>query len=89
MEKIRELQAELDDLEDHLAFKNEVKETNYKIEDDNFEEESIFDIMENDEDIDISQIEFEATTRNKKSKKNIFDSFRKLNSKSKNKVTNE
>lgn len=80
--------AELDDLEDDLIIKNEVKENNYKIEDDDFEEESIFDTMEEDDNIDFDEIDFEETTRNKKTKKKIFDSFKKLGSKSKKKITN-
>ena len=80
---------ELDDLEDDLINKKETEERSFEKEDYIFEEESIFDSIEEEDNIDFDEIDLEEKTKKKKSKNKIFDSFRKINSKSKKKITNE
>ena len=97
-DKYKNIDSQLAELEDLEEYK--VAKANAKLEDeifDDIEEESIFDIMEEDEDelFNFSEISLEDDIIDKKSKKKskskngIFSSFKKLNSKSKKKLANE
>lgn len=93
-EKYRDIDkrlAEIDDVEDYkISVENIAEENLYEEQNALLEEESIFDVMK-EENLDINLDEIELNNKNKKSKakSNIFSSLIKLNSKSKKKLANE
>lgn len=91
-EKYRDIDAKLAELEDLEEY--QVAKAAAKFDDESYEEkdeESIFEILEDeDKNVDLAEIELPKTSNKKeKSKNKLFDSFKKLNSKSKKNLANE
>lgn len=91
-EKYRDIDAkiaELEELEEYQSAKAASKFEDVVFDED---EESIFEVLEDeDKDINLAEIEIpqETEKKAKKSKNKLFDSFKKLNSKSKKNLANE